>query len=112
MDKWPLITLNHIQKGGHYVYFKSDFEKSSFLTTKNFQTQFGREVVYQNELILDYEFKKKVDELENKNLNVWRWQHHTFENDVLNSMKIAKIGLIRLKENYKKECSEFELKII
>jgi len=112
VDKWPLITLNHIQKGGHYVYFKSDFETSSFLTTNNFETQFGREVVYQNELILDNEFKKKVEELENKNLNVWRWQHHTFENNILNSMKIAKIGLIKLKEKYKKEYSEFELKII
>ena len=112
VDKWPLITLNHIQKGGHYVYFKSDFEKSSFLTTNNFETQFGREVVYQNELILDNEFKKKVEKLENKNLNVWRWQHHTFENDILNSMKTAKIGLFKLKEKYKKEYSEFELKII
>ena len=22
--KWPLVTLDHISKGGHYVYFKSD----------------------------------------------------------------------------------------
>ena len=48
VQKWPSITSNHIKKGGHYVYFKSDFEISSFLTTNNFETQFGREVVYQN----------------------------------------------------------------
>ena len=114
VEKWPSITLNHIKKGGHYVYFKSDFEISSFLTTNNFETQFGREVVYQNELILNNEFKRKVEELKNKNpnLNIWRWQHHTFENNILHSMKIAKTGLIKLKEKYQKDCSEFELKII
>ena len=66
VQKWPTITLDHIKKGGHYVYFKSDFEKSSFLTTKNFQTQFGREVVYQNELILNSVFRSKVKKLEKK----------------------------------------------
>ena len=56
---WPSVTIDHINKGGHYVYFKSDFESSSFLTTNNFETQFGREVFYQNELILNKQFKKK-----------------------------------------------------
>ncbi len=114
VQKWPTITLDHIKKGGHYVYFKSDFEKSSFLTTKNFETQFGREVVYQNELILNSEFKSKVEKLENenKNLNVWRWQHHFFEEDILNSMKTSKIGLTKLEEKYQKDYKEFELKII
>jgi len=111
---WPTITLNHIKKGGHYVYFKSDFDMSSFLTTNNFETQFGREVVYQNELTLNNVFKKKVKKLENKNqnLNIWRWQHYTFENDILNSMKIAKAGLIKLKNKYQENYNEFELKII
>ena len=111
---WPTITLNHIKKGGHYVYFKSDFNMSSFLTTNNFETQFGREVVYQNELTLNNVFKKKVKKLENKNqnLNIWRWQHYTFENDILNSMKIAKAGLIKLKNKYQENYNEFELKII
>ena len=113
-EKWPSVTLNHIKKGGHYVYFKSDFEISSFLTTNNFQTQFGREVVYQNELLLNNKFKKKVEELENinKNLNVWQWQHYTFENDILHSMQIAKTGLNKLSQKYQKDYSEFELKVI
>ena len=114
VQKWPSVTLDHIKKGGHYVYFKSDFEIASFLTTNNFETQFGREVVFQNELSLNNQFKKKVEELENKNqnLNVWRWQHFTFEKDILHSMKIAKTGLEKLKEKYKKDYSEFELEII
>jgi diadenosine tetraphosphate (Ap4A) HIT family hydrolase len=114
INNWPTITLNHIKKGGHYVYFKSDFDASSFLTTNNFETQLGREVVYQNELILNNEFKKKVTEFKknNQNLNVWQWQHYTFEKDILDSMKIAKAGLIKIKTKYLNEFNEFELNII
>ena len=112
--KWPSITLNHIKKGGHYVYFKSDFDVTSFLTSSNFETQFGREVVYQNELILNNKFKKKIKELKNinQNLNVWQWQHYTFENEILESMKIAKTGITKLKNKYVNEYNEFELKVI
>ena len=111
---WPLITLDHIKKGGHYVYFKSDFNLGSFLTTNNFETQFGREVVYQNELILNNEFKTKFKELEikNQNLNAWRWQHFTFEEDILKSMTTAKIGLSRLREKYKKDYDQFDIIVI
>ncbi len=114
VKNWPTITMEHINKGGHYVYFKSDFEISSFLTTNNFQTQFGREVVYQNELILNNQFKREVKELLNKNqnLNVWQWQHYTFEQNILHAMKIAKNGMNDLKEKYKSDYSEFELEII
>tara|TARA_B110000037_G_scaffold219882_1_gene286047 strand:- start:1 stop:915 length:915 start_codon:yes stop_codon:yes gene_type:complete len=114
VQKWPLITLKHIQKGGHYVYFKSDFEISSFLTTNNFETQFGREVVYQNELILNNQFKSEVEDLKNENqhLNVWQWQNYIFEKDILHSMKIAKTGLQKLKVTHQKDYNEFELKII
>ena len=113
-EKWPLITLDHIKKGGHYVYFKSDFALASFLTTNNFQTQFGREVVFRNELILNTEFKSKVEKFknENKNLNIWQWQHYTFEEDILKSMKTAKVGMTNLKEKYKKNYKEFNFKII
>ena len=113
-EKWPLITLDHIKKGGHYVYFKSDFELASFLTTKNFETQFGREVVFNNELILNTEFKNKIKKLKNKNknLNVWQWQHYTFEEEVIQSMKIAKEGMTNLKDKHQKSYKEFELKII
>jgi diadenosine tetraphosphate (Ap4A) HIT family hydrolase len=53
VNKWPEVTLDHIRKGGHYVYFKSDFKEASFLTTHNFKTQFGRQVVYHNEIALN-----------------------------------------------------------
>lgn len=114
VNNWPSITQEHIKKGGHYVYFKSDFDASSFLTTKNFETQFGRETVYQNELIVNNQFKRKIKRLIDKssNLNVWRWQHYTFEKEVLESMKIAKTGMNKLEKKYMNEFNEFELKII
>ena len=114
VNNWPLITFDHINKGGHYVYFKSDFDESSFLTTNNFETQFGREVVFQNELILNNDFKKIVKNLEenNKNLNVWRWQHHIFESEILKSMKIAKVGLNKLKNANLEEFQEYCVEII
>ena len=64
--EWPQITFDHINKGGHYVYFKTDFEDSSFLTTHNFQTQFGRQVVYNNEKNLDKNFKDEIMNLKKK----------------------------------------------
>ena len=38
VNEWPASALNHVQKGGHYIFFKSDKKNSSFLTTQNFQT--------------------------------------------------------------------------
>ena len=114
VSHWPLITLNHIKKGGHYVYFKSDFDEASFLTTNNFQTQFGREVVYQNELNLNNKFKIQIQKLneKNQNLNIWQWQHYTFEENILGSMKIAKKGMTNLKKNYFDNYNKFQLEII
>ncbi len=114
VNEWPFATFDHINKGGHYVYFKSDYENSSFLTTQNFQTQFGREVVFQNELILNDDFKNLVKSYENnnKNLNVWRWQHYIFEKEILESMKIAKSGFSHLKNSYKEKFEEYKFEII
>ena len=64
IDQWPLITLNHINKGGHYVYFKSDFNETSFLTTHNFNTQFGRQVVFNNEKKLSNDFNSTVTKIQ------------------------------------------------
>lgn len=56
--KWPFITYDHINKGRHYVYFNSFDKNTSFLTTKNITTQFGREVIYNLILKKDKQFQK------------------------------------------------------
>ena len=60
VKKWPLNTLNHIKKGGHYVFFNSGIEESSFLTTNNFKTQLGREVVFHVEKKLNKKFLNDI----------------------------------------------------
>ncbi len=112
--KWPINTINHIKKGGHYVFFKSDFKEASFLTKHNFQTQFGREIVYHNELYLDKNFKKKSSEKKKINpyLDLWRWQHYKFEENILKTIKVAKFALRKMHSNNKEKLSKFKFEII
>lgn len=104
---WPKITLKHINKGGHYVYFNADND-CSFLTTKNFQTQFGREVSYYNEQFLDKKFNDKYEKLSPKDnsLEIWKWQNFKFEDEILKTInklrKYFKRRVVEDKKNYKK----------
>ncbi len=111
--KWPLNTLNHIKQGGHYVYFQSEYVDCSFLTKSNFQTQFGREIIYNNEIIVDKEFEKTVDRLKKKNLylDVWRWQHYKFEENILLTIIKSKEALkeLYLKEKYNYKLFDIEI---
>ena len=107
---WPLVTLNHIMKGGHYVFFRSDYEDASFLTTNNFQTQFGREVVFNNEINLDKNFLKKY-KIDNFQKEIWKWQNYMFEENIIETMKKIKIALKRSKKIKKTEYSKFKINI-
>ena len=83
-----------------------EFDDSSFLTTHNFQTQFGREVVFNNEIKCNQKFKKKIEEILKKNphLEAWKWQNCMFEKNVIStinrSKKFLKEDYIKNKENY------------
>lgn len=108
-NKWPFITMDHIMKGGHYVYFKSDYLNTSFLTTNNFQTQFGREVVFNNECKLEDNFSNKFNV--NKYDHLWKWQNSMQEENILRTMKIAKIGFEKLKIIFNEEYVKHDIKI-
>tara|TARA_B100001741_G_scaffold236622_1_gene197581 strand:+ start:3073 stop:3987 length:915 start_codon:yes stop_codon:yes gene_type:complete len=112
--KWPKITLDHIKKGGHYVFFKSDYDNSCFLTTNNFQTQFGREVVYENEIKLDKLFKDKIKKIKSKNeyLQIWRWQNCMFESEIIQTVNSGKLKYKELQKFYKEEYKKFNFKVI
>ena len=113
-EKWPKVTLPHINKGGHYVYFKSEFDDSSFLTTHNFQTQFGRQVVFENEKILDKSFKKKIEYINKNNqfLEIWRWQNCMFEENIIKTINSSKKTLKKLENKYQKEYKNFKIEVI
>ena len=117
IKKWPLITLSHIKKGGHYVYFGTDYPNSSFLTIKNFQTQFGRQVVFENELVTSSSFKKEADKIIKKNplAEVWKWQSCTFNDNIIETVNESRADLKNLKdlkEKFRIEIKEFEFKVI
>ncbi len=103
-QNWPLSALDHVKKGGHYIFFKSPSKFSSFLTTENFQTQFGREVVYEILMKKNFDFKKKTDQILKKNVytNVWRWQEYFFNENIYKTMLdlIPELNKISSKDNY------------
>mgnify|MGYP001301828602 CR=1 FL=1 len=88
VNEWPASALNHVKKGGHYIFFKSDKKNSSFLTTQNFQTQFGREVVYEIIKFKNASFKEKIEKIlkENPYSNIWRWQEFFFKENIYKTM--------------------------
>ena len=111
---WPLITLNHISKGGHYVFFDSGESSSSFLTTHNFQTQFGREVVFEIEKKLNKKFNLEIKKLEKQNPynEVWRWQNYKFEKQIITTLKDARVSLKSFKKIFQEEFKKFDFQII
>ena len=113
-DEWPHVTLNHINKGGHYVYFRSDINNASFLTTQNFQTQFGREVVFENELVLCEKFKNEIKYLKEKNplLELWKWQNWMFDNKIIETVNNSRQHLNDYKSLFSSEYKQYHLKII
>ena len=112
--EWPLITLKHINRGGHYVFFDSGEKDCSFLTTHNFQTQFGREVVFEIEKKLNKEFSLEVKKLEKLNPynEVWRWQNYMFEKQITNTLKDARIVLKNFEKEFNEEFEKFNFQII
>jgi len=114
VEEWPLVTLDHIIKGGHYVFFDSGDDKSSFLTTHNFQTQFGREVVFEIEKLLDRKFNSEVKKLEKTNpfIEVWRWQNYMFEKKIIKTIENARKTFKVLNNKYPQEFEKYQFKII
>jgi len=113
-EKWPFITLDHINKGGHYVFFDSGEKNTSFITTNNFQTQFGREVVFEIEKKLNLNFKNEMDKVKKKNPNIdiWKWQNFMFEEKILSTIQDAQIEFESFREIFQRDFEEFNFKII
>ena len=111
---WPEETTDHIKKGGHYVFFRGEFDETSFLTTHNFQTQFGRQVVFENELYLNKLFVEKVNKIKKNNqfLEVWKWQNCMFEANIIETVNLGRLYLKDLHIKYEKEFEKFKIKTI
>ena len=110
VDSWPISARPHVSKGGHYVYFKTDKKTSSFFTNKNFQTQLGRQIVFELERQTNSSFKNMSDEILKKNnyANVWKWQEFTFKENMLKTMNDLIPALLEVKNDSKSNKFNFQ----
>ena len=67
-------------------------KKSSFLTTHNFQTQMGREIVFKNEMRKNKKFQSQINQSDNFS-EKWKWQNMIFEENILTTIIDAKKNL-------------------
>ena len=114
VKEWPLITIDHINKGGHYVFFDSGFIDSSFLTTLNFQTQFGREVVCEIEKKSNKKFLNMVKKIEKESpqKEIWRWQNFLFEDKIIKTINDSKKQFTNYQKIFKDDYLNFKFEII
>ena len=89
IKNWPISARKHVLKGGHYVYFETDNLNTSFLTKENFQTQMGRQIVFEVEVkknkILNEYYNKIMEK--NEYASIWRWQEFSFKENILKTME-------------------------
>ena len=110
VSNWPISTRPHVRRGGHYVYFKTKSSSSSFLTDKNFQTQLGRQIIFETEikknLVLRTMYEKIIKE--NEYANVWKWQEFSFKQNMLKTMNDLVPALQEIKNDHKNKIFNFQ----
>ena len=108
IDEWPISTRTHTKKGGHYVYFKTKDNRSSFLTNKNFQTQLGRQILFEIELANNKEMNDfyKTEIKKNNYASIWKWQEFSFKENMLKTMNDLIPSLLEIE----KEAGQYEFK--
>ena len=108
--KWPKSVLEHVNKGGHYVYFNNHLQSSSFLTDKNFNTQLGREILFEVEIDSNNKLKKFYDNIikQNPYANVWKWQEFPFNENISKTMLDIAPSLLNIKNLPDAKLHEFE----
>ena len=111
INNWPIVTRNYVENKGCYVYFKTKSPTTSFLTNKNFQTQLGRQIVFEIEKETNSDIKNMSNEIlkKNKYANIWKWQEFPFKENIFKTMNDLIHALLDIKNN-KFNFSTFEKK--
>ena len=88
IKNWPISARKHVLKGGTN-FFETDNLNTSFLTKENFQTQMGRQIVFEVEVkknkILNEYYNKIMEK--NEYASIWRWQEFSFKENILKTME-------------------------
>jgi len=110
IKNWPVSARNHVSKGGHYVYFQTNSINSSFFTNKNFQTQLGRQIVFETETKVNNTIKEMSDKILKKNnyASIWKWQEFSFKENMLKTMGDLIPTLLKIEKNNKNNKFNFQ----
>ena len=110
IKNWPISTRDHVLKGGHYVYFQTNSDSSSFLTNKNFQTQLGRQIIFEIELQTNNTIKNMSEKILKKNdyANIWKWQEFAFKENMLKTMEDLIPALLKIQKDSKDNKFNFQ----
>ena len=70
------------------MFFKISSSNVSFLTDQNFQTQLGRQIVFEIEKKTSPEMQKLYEKIKKKNFyaNIWRWQEFSFNENIFSTI--------------------------
>ena len=110
IKNWPVSARDHVSKGGHYVYFQTNSNSSSFLTNKNFQTQLGRQIVFETEIEANNTMKEMSDKILKKNnyASIWKWQEFSFKENMLKTMEDLIPVLLKIEKDNKNNKFNFQ----
>ena len=110
IKNWPVSARDHVSKGGHYVYFQTNSISSSFLTNKNFQTQLGRQIVFETEIEANNTMKEMSDKILKKNnyASIWKWQEFSFKENMLKTMEDLIPALFKIEKENKNNKFNFQ----
>ena len=110
IKNWPVSARDHVSKGGHYVYFQTNSISSSFFTNRNFQTQLGRQIVFETEIEANNTIKEMSDKILKKNnyASIWKWQEFSFKENMLKTMEDLIPTLLKIEKNNKNNKFNFQ----
>lgn len=110
IKNWPVSARDHVSKGGHYVYFQTNSISSSFFTNRNFQTQLGRQIVFETEIEANNTIKEMSDKILKKNnyASIWKWQEFSFKENMLKTMEDLIPVLLKIEKDNKNNKFNFQ----
>ena len=80
------------------------------MPNKNFQTQLGRQIVFETEIETNNTMKEMSDKILKKNnyASIWKWQEFSFKENMLKTMGDLIPTLLKIEKNNKNNKFNFQ----